>query len=62
MQTTMRAETFVKSILEHGEDYAIVTHGFFMHTLIKIMKKEGFKADRDRVQYRNAEAIELIRE
>ena len=43
------------------EDCAIVTHGFFMHTLIGIMKNVGFKADKERVNYRNGEVILLTR-
>jgi broad specificity phosphatase PhoE len=60
-QTINRAKQFVDSIIDN-DDYAIVTHGFFMHTLIKMMKKEGFMADKNRVGYRNGEVITLIRE
>ena len=48
-------------IIERNEDCAIVTHGFFMHTLIRIMKNAGFKADKERVNYRNGEVILLTR-
>lgn len=36
-------------MIKRNEDCVIVTHGFFMHTLIKIMKNMGFKADKERV-------------
>lgn len=58
-QTVNRADQFVNMIINQNEDCAIVTHGFFMHTLIRMMKKEGFKADNNRVSYRNGEAIVL---
>ena len=61
-QTTIRAEQVVRSIVQHNEDCAIVTHGFFMHTFIKALEKEGFKAVKKRVNYRNGEAIVLKRE
>lgn len=60
-QTSKRAEQFVNMIIKHNEDCAVVTHGFFMHTLIRIMKNVGFKADKKRVNYRNGEVILLTR-
>ena len=60
--TTIRAEQFVQQIIKSNEDCAIVTHGFFMHTLIKALRKEGFTADKNRVEYRNGEAIVLRRD
>ncbi len=58
-KTANRADQFVNIIINYNEDCAIVTHGFFMHTLIRKMKKAGFKADNNRVSYRNGEAIVL---
>lgn len=57
--TANRAEQFVDLIINHNDNCAIVTHGFFMHTLIRMMKKSSFKADKNRVSYRNGEAIVL---
>ena len=61
-QTTKRADEFVKMISDYNECCAIVTHGFFMHTLFKVLEKEGFKADITRANYRNGEVILLSRE
>ncbi|MBO4457141.1 MAG: histidine phosphatase family protein [Butyrivibrio sp.] len=58
-QTAKRAGQFINMIINHNDDCTIVTHGFFMHTLIKKMKKAGFKADKNRVSYRNGEVIVL---
>ena len=58
-QTAKRAAQFADMIINKNENCAIVTHGFFMHTLIKALKKAGFKADKNRVNYRNGEAIVL---
>ena len=60
-QASKRAEQFVNMIIERNEDCAVVTHGFFMHALIRIMKNVGFKADKERVHYRNGEVILLTR-
>ncbi len=61
-QTTIRARRFADSIRDLNVDCAIVTHGFFMHTLISELEKEGFKAVKKRVNYRNGEAIVLKRD
>ena len=58
-KTANRADQFVNIMIKNNEDCAIVTHGFFMHILIRKMKKVGFKADKNRVSYRNGEAIVL---
>ncbi len=58
-QTIIRAEQFVSSIVDRDEDCCVVTHGFFMHTLIRMLKNAGFRANKSRVKYRNAEIILL---
>ncbi len=60
-QTISRADQFVGSIVDRDEDCCVVTHGFFMHTLIRMLKNAGFRADKSRVKYRNAEMIVLRR-
>ena len=49
--TRKKAAQFVNMIIKRNEDCAIITHGFFMHTLIRMMKNVGFKADKERVNY-----------
>ena len=61
-QTTLRARQFADSVRNQNVDCAIVTHGFFMHTFIKALEKEGFRADKNRINYKNAEAIVLNRD
>ena len=58
-QTRDRAEDFAKELLQSGEDCTLVTHGFFMHTLISVLKRHGFRADASSIHYKNAEAIVL---
>ncbi|MCM8873406.1 MAG: histidine phosphatase family protein [Paludibacteraceae bacterium] len=59
IQTAIRAEQFASLVVSRNENCAVVTHGVFMHALIKAMKKEGFQADKNRVVYRAGEAITL---
>ena len=56
-QTKDRAEQFVKELINNGEDCILVTHGFFMHTLVAAMKKHGFRPDKTSLRYQNGEAI-----
>ena len=42
-QTRKRAKEFVELIRNDDMDIAVVTHGFYMHTLLQEMKKVGFK-------------------
>lgn len=62
MQTNMRAERFASMIISQNEDCVVVTHGFFMHSLIKTLEKKGFKADNNHLSYSNGEVIKLTRE
>ncbi len=58
-QTKSRADRFVEKIIENNVDCAVVTHGFFMHTLIKCFKEKGFSADKIALKYDNGEIITL---
>ena len=57
LQTVKRADRFTLDIVERNEDCVVVTHGFFMHTLISVMKRRGFKCDKTIAHYKNGEAI-----
>ena len=56
-QTAERAARFVQSIIDENEDCVIITHGFYMHTLISVMKRNGFNSDGNSVHYKNGEAV-----
>ena len=59
--TRVRAEDFVRQLIAADKDCILVTHGFFMHTLIAVMKQHGFTADNTHLNYKNGEAIKLTR-
>ncbi len=56
-QTIERARRFVEMICKENADCAVITHGFFMHTLIKEMKRAGFKTNHSSVKYKNGEYV-----
>lgn len=60
-QTRKRAELFVQELIKHDEDCVLVTHGFYMHTLIAVLKQHGFRPDKKAFHYQNGEAIVLKR-
>ena len=52
-ETCRRAEEFVKMISEKDEDCVVITHGFYMHTLIHVLRQNGFRVRRMRIAYAN---------
>ena len=56
-ETRKRARRFIKAIVNADEDCAVVTHGFFMHTLIQELKKSGFKVDNNHSKFKNGECV-----
>lgn len=60
-KTRKRARAFVKKIIEEDEDAAVVTHGFYLHTLLSEMKKAGFSMDKKQFHYKNGAFIECRR-
>ncbi len=56
-ETIYRAKQFIKMIIEKDSDCIIVTHGFFMHTLLSQMKKQAFQISHTRLSYSNGECV-----
>ena len=56
-ETVERARQFVTMICNENKDSAVVTHGFFMHTLLRELKKAGFKTDKSSAEYKNGEYV-----
>lgn len=56
-ETIYRAERFIEIITKKNSDCIIVTHGFFMHTLLSQMKKQGFQISHMRFSYSNGECV-----
>lgn len=56
-QTRERAKKFAELISKDNMDAAVVTHGFFMHTLLREMKKAGFRIESSSVKFKNGECV-----
>ena len=56
-QTRERAKEFVELIKNDDMDVAVVTHGFYMHTLLQEMKKAGFMMTGYSVKFKNGEYV-----
>lgn len=56
-QTRRRARQFVKIICEENLNCAVITHGFYMHTLLREMKKTGFMTNKSNAGYKNGEYV-----
>ena len=56
-QTRERAKEFIELISKEDSDAAVVTHGFFMHTLLQEMKKAGFRIENSSVKFKNGKCV-----
>ncbi len=57
LQTKKRAKQFVHMLVDKNEDCVIVTHGFFMHTLVSELKNAHFSIDNRSLKYDNGECV-----
>ncbi len=57
--TERRARKLVGRVCAAGEDCILVTHGFYMHTLVKEFQKCGFQTKQQRAHYQNGQGITL---
>ena len=57
--TERRARKLVGKVCAAGEDCILVTHGFYMHTLVKEFQKGGFQTKQQRAHYQNGQGITL---
>ena len=55
--TLERAKSFVNMLCRDGEDAIVITHGFFMHTLLNAFKNEGFRYDKSYVHYKTGSYV-----
>ena len=56
-QTRARAKEFAELIRNDDMDVAVVTHGFYMHTLFQEMKKVGFRMTGSSIKFKNGEYV-----
>ena len=56
-KTRERAKKFTEMIGKEDMDIAVVTHGFYMHTLLREMKEAGFRMVNSSVKFKNGEYV-----
>ena len=59
--TQARARKMVDMLCREGSDGVIVTHGFFMHILLREMKRTGFMIGNSHTSYQNGEYVIAVR-
>lgn len=57
IETRKRARRFAKILIKENKDCLVVTHGFYMHTLLGEMKKMGFIIGKTHSSYKNGEYV-----
>ena len=55
--TKKRAKSFVNMLCRDGKDAIVITHGFFMHTLLNAFKDKGFRYDKSNVHYKTGSYV-----
>lgn len=60
--TIKRADALIEKLLQKNRDCVLVSHGFFMQTLIKELKRYGLAVDRDKLGFSNLERVIAVRE
>lgn len=56
-QTRKRARRFVLMINKENVDCVVITHGFFMYSLLHELKKAGFRMNKSSLKYINGDYI-----
>ncbi|AYA99186.1 histidine phosphatase [Lachnoanaerobaculum umeaense] len=56
-ETIARARKFVELLNTEEYDSAVVTHGFYMHILVKEMQKVGFRISKSVRNYKNGDYV-----
>lgn len=61
-ETVERADEMIRRLMAENEDCAIVTHVFFMVTLVRRLKLHGFSVRKRSVRYANLAVVEAERD
>lgn len=60
-KTKKRAEYLLKTLIAADEDCTLVTHGFFMRVLVKVLKEQGFVVEGEKTAYENLGVVMAVR-
>lgn len=56
-ETKKRADMLIEKLLEKDRDCILISHGFFMQTLQKELKRYGFRIDKNKLGFANLERV-----
>ena len=56
-ETVARCEQVINKLSAKGDDCVLVTHGFFMRTLVKCLKKQGYHVKGNSIAVGNLQVI-----
>ncbi len=56
-ETQKRADALIEKLVQRNRDCILVSHGFFMRTLLKELKKYGFAVDKEKLGFANLERV-----
>ena len=59
--TKKRADDLIEIILQKNKDCVLVSHGFYMKTLIRELKRYGYVINRNKVSFANLEKVIAIK-
>lgn len=61
LDTQKRADELIEKLIRKNSDCVLISHGFFMRTLIQELKQYGFKVDSKKVGFANLEKVIAVR-
>ena len=61
-KTIDRATKVIKELSTKNKNCILITHGFYMHTLIKELKRYGYTVNNRHVSFSNLEVVEAVLE
>ena len=56
-ETEKRADALIEELRQRNRDCILITHGFFMRTMIKELKQDGFTIDKSKLSFANLERV-----
>lgn len=56
-ETENRADTLIEELMQRNKDGVLITHGFFMRTMMKELKRYGFAIDKNTMTFANLERV-----
>ena len=56
-ETKKRADQLIERLLQENKNCILISHGFYMRTLVNELQQYGFTIDKNKMEFRNLERI-----